>query len=92
MTKAAGLPLWALLGGRCRCQVPRYDTNCGWLGYSLGELIDNVKRAVDDGFRGVKIKIEYEDFGEDLRRLEAGRRAVGPEVLTATDVNNGWDL
>ncbi len=91
VARSAELPLWMLLGG-CRKQVPCYDTNSGWLGYPLDELIDNVKRSVDQGFRGVKVKIGSVDFGDDLRRLEAVRRAVGAEVIVATDVNNRWDL
>lgn len=92
MAKAADLPLWMLLGGSCRRRIPCYNTNCGWLGYSLDELVDNVKRSVEHGFSAVKVKIGSEDFREDLRRLEAVRQAVGPEVKIATDVNNRWDL
>jgi len=92
MARVADLPLWMLLGGSCRRRVLCYDTNCGWLGYSLDELIDNVKQSVDNGFRAVKVKIGSEDFREDLRRLAAVRRAVGDEVEVATDVNNRWDL
>ncbi|MFQ6040105.1 MAG: mandelate racemase/muconate lactonizing enzyme family protein [Candidatus Poribacteria bacterium] len=92
MAKAGDLPLWMLLSGSCRSRMPCYDTNCGWLGYSLDELIDNVKRSVDEGFLAVKVKIGSEDFNEDLRRLEAVRQAVGDEVQIAADVNNRWDL
>ena len=92
MAKSANLPLWMMLSGSCRRRVPCYDTNCGWLGYSLDELIDNVKRSIDNGFRTVKVKIGSEDFREDLRRLEAVHQAVGSEVQIATDVNNLWDL
>lgn len=92
VAKAADLPLWMLFGGSYRRRIPCYNTNCGWLGYSLDELVDNVKRSVAHGFRAVKVKIGSEDFREDLRRLEAVRQAVGPEVQVATDVNNRWDL
>ena len=92
MAKAAGVPLWMLLGGCSKHRALCYDTNCGWLGYSFDELIDNVKQALDRGFRGVKIKIGSENFSEDLRRLKAVRKAVGDEVIVATDVNNRWDL
>lgn len=92
LARAAGLPLWMLLGGACRKKTLVYDTNCGWLGYPLDELVENVKRAVGSGYRAVKIKIGLEDFNEDVRRLEAVREAIGTEVLMATDVNNRWDL
>ncbi|MBM4081609.1 MAG: mandelate racemase/muconate lactonizing enzyme family protein, partial [Planctomycetes bacterium] len=76
----------------CRKKTLVYDTNCGWLGYPLDELVENVKRTVGSGYRAVKIKIGLEDFNEDVRRLEAVREAIGTEVLMATDVNNRWDL
>lgn len=92
MAKSAEMPLWMLLGGACRRRVPCYNTNVGWLGYPLDELVDNVKRAVDAGFLGVKVKIGSPDFSDDLRRLEAVRKAVGDDYPVATDVNNRWDL
>ena len=92
MGKEAGMPLWMLLGGTWRRKIPAYNTNCGWLGYPTDELVENVKRAVDDGFSGVKVKIGSPDFGDDIKRLEAVRKAVGEEIHIATDVNNKWDL
>ena len=92
MAKSLEVPLWMLLGGRCQSSIPIYDTNAGWLGYPTDELIDNVKRSVDNGFRGVKVKIGSPDFNDDIRRLEAVRSAVGPDIIVATDVNNRWDL
>ena len=92
MAKAAELPLWMLLGGGCRQRVLCYDTSSGWLGYPLDELVDHVRRSVEKGFRGVKLKIGSEDFGEDLRRLEAVRKTVGDRVTVAVDANNRWDV
>jgi len=92
MSKAAGLPLWALLGGRVRDRVPCYNTNVGWLGFTRQELLDNVHAAVDAGFVGVKIKIGLDDFGDDMSRLEIVRASVGDDLLIAVDVNNRWDL
>ncbi len=83
--------LWSLLGGEQGRRVPCYDTNCGWLGYTLEELIDNVSRSIDQGFRGVKVKIGV-DFEEDLRRLSAVRARLGDDAIVATDANNRWDL
>jgi len=90
LARAADVPLWSLLGGEAGRRIPCYDTNCGWLGYSLDELLENVSRSLDCGFRGVKVKIGI-DFDEDLRRLAALRSRFGTEVLIATDANNRWD-
>ena len=83
--------LWSLLGGEQGRRVPCYDTNCGWLGYTLEELLDNVSRSIDQGFRGVKVKIGV-DFEEDLRRLSAVRARLGDDAIVTTDANNRWDL
>ncbi len=85
-------PLWKLLGGKCQDKILCYNTNVGWLGFSQDQLISNVKRAMDEGFRGVKVKIGSPDFGADIKRLEALRRAVGSKLLISVDVNNRWDL
>ena len=90
LARAADVPLWSLLGGEAGRRIPCYDTNCGWLGYSLDELLENVSRSLDCGFRGVKVKIGI-DFDEDLQRLAALRSRFGTEVLIATDANNRWD-
>ena len=90
--KALEVPLWKLLGGRCRDRILCYNTNIGWLGYSLENLVENVKGALDQGFQGIKVKIGLDDFNEDVRRLEAVRQVGGDSLLIATDVNNKWDL
>ena len=92
MARGVEKPLWALLGDRCHERVLCYDTNSGWLGYTLEELTENTKRSVDEGFRGVKVKIGSPDFDDDLRRLEVVRRTLGDDILIATDANNRWDL
>ncbi len=92
VAKAAGQPLWMLIGGSSRDRIPCYDTNCGWLGYSFNELLDNVKASLDMGYRGVKIKIGNDDYREDYHRVEAVRKLVGPDIIIGTDVNNKWDI
>ena len=44
-----------------------------------------------DGFTGIKIKVGS-TLPRDLRRLEAVRRAIGPDVTLAIDGNGRWDL
>jgi L-alanine-DL-glutamate epimerase-like enolase superfamily enzyme len=92
VARASEVPLWKLLGGRWQNKILCYNTNVGWLGFSQDELIDNVKRAMDVGFRGVKVKIGSPSFSTDIKRLEALRGAVGSEILISVDVNNRWDL
>ena len=55
-------------------------------------MVDDAKRLVAEGFRGVKIKIGSPDPNDDLERIEAVREAIGPRVQFMVDANGRWDL
>lgn len=84
--------LCALLGGPVRASLPAYNTDIGWLSFSRDQLVDNARRAVDQGFSALKIKVGSERLEDDVARCRAVRDAVGPEVVVATDANGRWDL
>ncbi len=91
--KAAGLPLWKYLGGSAARKVEIYNTDGGWLNWSLQMLVDDCKRLVEqEGFRGIKIKVGSPDPYDDLVRIEAVRKAIGPRIKVMVDVNGKWDL
>jgi L-alanine-DL-glutamate epimerase-like enolase superfamily enzyme len=91
--KAAGLPLWKLLGGLRPTGIEAYNSDGGWLSLKTSEVVDNCRRFVEqEGFRAVKIKIGSSDPLFDLRRIEAVRAAVGPSVKLMVDGNGKWDL
>lgn len=92
IARADEVPLWRLISDTAPTSVSCYNTDVGWLGYSENELISNVNRAVENGFKAVKIKIGSEDFTTDLKRLEKLRSAVGPDLTIAVDVNSRWDI
>lgn len=89
--KAAGVPLWKVLGGQVRQKVRAYNTDIGWLSIADDKLVKGARRAVDEGFTGIKIKVGS-TVDRDLRRLEAVRKAIGPEVTLAVDGNGKWSL
>jgi L-alanine-DL-glutamate epimerase-like enolase superfamily enzyme len=89
--KAAGQPLWKLLGGQVRDRVRAYNTDIGWLNIPDDALLAGARDAVAQGFTGIKIKVGS-TVERDLRRLAAVRRAIGPEVTLAIDGNGKWDL
>jgi len=78
--KAAGTPLYALLGGACE-SVPAYETDGGWLQFDEATLEENAAAAAAAGFSGMKMKVGR-GHAEDAARV----RAVD-EVLPA-----GMDL
>ena len=89
--KAAQQPLHRLLGGPVRDRVRAYNTDIGWLNIDDAALVAGARRAVEDGFTGIKIKVGS-SVPRDLRRLEAVRRAIGAHVTLAIDGNGRWDL
>lgn len=84
--RAAGLPLWVLAGG-AQERIPLYDTEVGWLHLSTEELVAGAKAAVEDGMRGVKIKVGKPEPAEDVERLAAVRDAVGATADLMVDAN-----
>lgn len=90
--KASAMPLWELLGGSESKKLEAYNTDGGWLNWTLEELVRDARSMVDQGFRGIKIKIGSPDPNDDLRRIAAVREAIGPDVKLMVDGNGRWDL
>jgi len=91
--KDAGLPLWKLFGGSDSKKVEAYNTDGGWLNWPLERLLSDCKRMVEkEGYRAVKIKIGGTDPNNDLKRVEAVRNELGPDIRIMTDVNGRWTL
>jgi L-alanine-DL-glutamate epimerase-like enolase superfamily enzyme len=83
--KATGQPVWRLLGAR-RDRVPAYAM-VGWLNYDLDTLKRICATALEQGFKGVKIKVGAATLAEDVARIEAARSAIGPDALLMVDAN-----
>ena len=91
--KQADLPLWKLLGGSASKKVEAYNTDGGWLNWPLEVMVSDCKRLVEEeGYRAVKLKVGGPNPKEDLRRIEAVRSALGPDVRIMTDANGRWSL
>lgn len=90
--KAAGQPLWQLMGGSPR-KIRAYNTDGGWMNWPLEVLIGDCKRLVEDeGYTGVKIKVGHDMLNTDIKRLEAVRKAIGDAPTLAVDANGRMDL
>lgn len=85
--KAAGMPLWKLLGGYRECI--KTSITIGIL--PVGETVACARRRVAQGFSSLKIKggISVE---EDVAKILRTREAVGREVELRFDANQGYDL
>jgi L-alanine-DL-glutamate epimerase-like enolase superfamily enzyme len=68
--KKAGLPLWAYLGGARTDALEAYNTDIGWLSFSLDDLLSGSARAVEeDGFTRIKLKVGHDDPNVDVPGL-----------------------
>jgi L-alanine-DL-glutamate epimerase-like enolase superfamily enzyme len=84
--KSLGTPLWILAGGY-RHNVPAYTAKSGWLDLGIDELAAGAVSAVEEGFRGIKIKVGKADPHEDRERVQAVRESVGAGVDLMVDSN-----
>jgi len=83
--KAHGVPCWRLWGAARRA-IPAYAM-VGWLNLSDGEVEKICARAVEQGFRAVKIKVGYPTLAEDVRRVKVVRKAIGGDAILMVDAN-----
>ena len=82
--KAAGVPVWQLLGGGGTTRLPRYASLIRYSDPSL--VCATVRRAIDSGFHSLKLH-EIE-----LPAIRAAREEAGPDVELMPDVNCPWTL
>lgn len=80
-----GQPLAVTLGGTAR---PCRAYNSKGLGIMpVGKLGDEALALVDEGFQAVKVRVGRADALEDLKAVQAVRRAVGDSVTVMCDFN-----
>src|SRR3546814_11004680 len=98
--RALGVPIYALLGGRVRREVPAYAN--GWYvgARTPGEFADKAQAIVDKGFRALK----WDPFGAGYRRMaradinravtyvEAVRRKIGPDIDVIIEAHGRFDV
>ncbi len=86
-------PLFQLLGAR-RGSVPIYGS-AGFTSYTERELAEQFSGWASQGFSRVKMKVG-KDWGtkpnEDVTRVQAARKAIGPEVQLFVDANGGYTV
>ena len=70
---------------------PAYTTSPGWLGYSDEKLDLLARRAVQAGFRTIKLKVGL-NLEDDIRRCRIARQAIGANIGLAIDANQRWDV
>jgi len=86
--KAAGLPVYRLLGGKVREFVP---TKWSVSGAEPARAAEIAAWAVEQGFRTMKVKVGI-DPEQDVERVRAVRDAIGPDIHLGVDANGAWNV
>jgi len=84
--RRAGVPLYALLGGRNNKAIPLYAS-----GINPDGALDTIERCRKDEFSAFKLKVGF-DSDRDLKNIKAIVSALGPVEVFMIDANQAWDL
>src|SRR5262249_853004 len=82
-------PVWRMLGGATP-SIAAYAS----LGQrrDVSAMVDVVQRLVDEGYKALKIRFFRDDWRDDVKVLEAVRKAVGSRVDLMVDCNQAWRM
>ena len=86
--KIKGEPLWKLLGGTGGHVYPYLSTGSTH-GHAPGKIGDIGQWAVDEGYRGIKIRVKHTDISRMTHFVGAAREAIGPQTRLMVDANQG---
>jgi galactonate dehydratase len=88
--KITGQPVYALLGGPYRTQLPVYAS--GIPGSSDAERQASVRRYIEQGYTGFKLAIGRRDLNEELATVAAVAEAVSERGQLLIDGHGAYDL
>lgn len=94
--KSAKQPVFRLLGGRTKKQIPVYASRL--YSVDVGEVAAEAKRYKDEGFRAMKLRFGWgpADGAEGMRRnidlIRTVRESVGNDIDVMADAYMGWTL
>ena len=96
--KSAGLPLYALLGGASRLQIPLYwSIGSGWR-KSPEQMLDDVQQGFDKGYRAFKVRMDWRDYRQDanpsrdLQIFQKCREWLPDDCPLSFDANCGYSV
>lgn len=89
--KALGVPVFQLLGGLFHDKIETYASDVYWE-KDPAKMADNACRIKELGYKTIKAHIGCESPKGDLKRVEALRRSLGPDIQLMIDLNAGYDF
>ncbi|MBL8819145.1 MAG: muconate cycloisomerase [Planctomyces sp.] len=85
--KAAGKPVYELLGGAVRPLTIRNRFSLG--AYTPEVSAERTAKLVAAGFTTIKVKVGT-GVEQDIARVRAVRKVIGPDLTLTVDANGGW--
>ncbi|UJH68775.1 L-fuconate dehydratase [Allomuricauda sp. SCSIO 65647] len=70
---------------------PAYTTSAGWLGYSDEKIKRLCRKAKEEGFTHMKMKVGA-NLKDDMRRAALIREEIGNDLKLMMDANQKWDV
>ena len=96
--KVAGLPIYALLGGARRTEIPLYwSRGNGWR-KTPEEMLEEIQEGYEKGFRAFKVRMDWRDYRQDadpkkdLAIFQKCREWLPDEVPLSFDANCGYSV
>ena len=96
--KAAGLPIWQLLGGRRKDRVRLYSSIGQGRQNTVADRVGKAVECVGQGFTALKMRMDWSsramdvDPARDWELMSTVRREVGDKIDLYYDSNNGFSV
>lgn len=87
--KALGQSVTHMLGA-AHTRLPVYSSAGLWLSSTPDELAKEAVGYIEQGFAGVKMRVGKKHVEEDVERVAAVRKAIGPKVSLMCDASRGF--
>ncbi|HIO64305.1 MAG TPA: hypothetical protein EYN37_08780, partial [Dehalococcoidia bacterium] len=98
MGKAAGMPVYALLGGARRTEIPLYwSRGNGWK-KEPEEMLEEVQEGYEKGYRAFKVRMDWRDYRQDsdpvkdMAIFQKCREWLPDDVPLGFDANCGYSV
>jgi L-alanine-DL-glutamate epimerase-like enolase superfamily enzyme len=93
--KKENKPIYKLLSKKPKKDIKAYASN-GSSTYSVDEIKDDVSSIIDLGYKSYKMRIGYQDFNTDMKRVEVAKKELGNKKLMIDSIMGTiippWDL
>ena len=96
--KAASMPIYQLLGGARRTEIPLYWSRGNGWSKSPEQMLEEVQEGYDKGFRAFKVRMDWRDYRQDANPtkdfaiFKKCREWLPEECTLGFDANCGYSV